>query len=179
MTVEDLKETYIENSRLYFAFSTLPQLFLTAPDMYVCYTKDEKSLLSSWNKYFGLYSYYAWCVEKLQTSPKFYLPCSGNGSWNRLRNEMMSSFWCFRMDGYRSQRNDSPWGYRSSGRFRGRPPHGPKFSQFHAVFRKIWQNHMLATPLEGWRPLLRGILDPPLRSYGVGGWQHISCKKCM
>ena len=41
-----------------------------------------------------------------------------------------------------------------SGGFReGRapPPHGPKFSQFHAFFRKIWQNHMLA-PLEGWRP---------------------------
>ena len=34
-------------------------------------------------------------------------------------------------------------------------PHGPKFSQFHAVFRKFWQNHMLA-------PLLREILDPPL-----------------
>ena len=36
---------------------------------------------------------------------------------------------------------------RFSGRFRGRPPpparYGPKFSQFHAVFRKIWQNHML------------------------------------
>ena len=28
------------------------------------------------------------------------------------------------------------------------PPHGPKFSQFHAVFHKIWQNHMLAPP---WR----------------------------
>ena len=36
-----------------------------------------------------------------------------------------------------------------------RPP-GPKFSQFHAVFRKIWQNHMLAPPP------LQGILDPPL-----------------
>ena len=30
-----------------------------------------------------------------------------------------------------------------------RPPHGPKFSQFHAVFRKIWQNHMLAPPPTG------------------------------
>ena len=38
----------------------------------------------------------------------------------------------------------------------------PNFSQFHAVFHKIWQNHMLAPPLECWRPLLRGILDPPL-----------------
>ena len=44
------------------------------------------------------------------------------------------------------------------------PPHGPKFSQFHAVFRKIWQNHVLASP-ESWRPLLRGILDPPLKLY--------------
>ena len=40
-----------------------------------------------------------------------------------------------------------------SGGFRGVPParpspHGPKFSQFHAVFHKIWQNHMLAAP---WR----------------------------
>ena len=51
-----------------------------------------------------------------------------------------------------------------SGGLRGvlkRPPHGPQFSQFHAVFHKIWQNHMLASPLEGWRPFLRGILDPP------------------
>ena len=42
----------------------------------------------------------------------------------------------------------------------GHPP-GPKCSQFHAVFLKIicWR-----TPLEGWRPLLRGILDPPLSS---------------
>ena len=24
--------------------------------------------------------------------------------------------------------------------------YGPKFSQFDAVFRKIWQNHMLAHP---------------------------------
>ena len=45
------------------------------------------------------------------------------------------------------------------------PPHGPKFSQFHAVFCKIWQNHMLAPLLEGWRPLLREILDPPLLPY--------------
>ena len=29
------------------------------------------------------------------------------------------------------------------------PPYGPKFSQFHAVFRKIWQNHMLAPPPMG------------------------------
>ena len=41
------------------------------------------------------------------------------------------------------------------------PPYGPKFSRFHVVFWKIWQNHML-TPPKGWHPLLRGILDPPL-----------------
>ena len=32
------------------------------------------------------------------------------------------------------------------GRASARAPYGPKFSQFHAVFRKIWQNHMLAPP---------------------------------
>ena len=36
--------------------------------------------------------------------------------------------------------------------------YGPKFSQYHAVFSKIWQNRML----EGWRHLLRAILDQPL-----------------
>ena len=45
------------------------------------------------------------------------------------------------------------------------PPRGPKFFQFHAVFGKIWQNHMLAPPPRGsWRPLLGKILDPPLKS---------------
>ena len=44
---------------------------------------------------------------------------------------------------------------------RGHPSYGPKFSQFHEVFQKIWQNRMLAPP-EGWHPLLRGILYPPL-----------------
>ena len=48
------------------------------------------------------------------------------------------------------------------------PPYGPKFSQFHAVFRKNWQNCMLVPlPPEGWRPLLRGILDPPLETINV------------
>ena len=42
------------------------------------------------------------------------------------------------------------------------PPYGPKFSQFHAVFQKTWQFRMLVPPLDGWSPLLRGILDPPL-----------------
>ena len=44
-----------------------------------------------------------------------------------------------------------------------RPPWGSKFFQFHAVFGKIWQNCMLAPPLESWRPLLGEILDPPLK----------------
>ena len=42
------------------------------------------------------------------------------------------------------------------------PPYDPKFSQFHAVFQKFWQNRMLAPPLEGRRPLLQGILDQAL-----------------
>ena len=33
-----------------------------------------------------------------------------------------------------------------SGGFRGGHPYSPNFSQFHAVFCKIWQNHMLAPP---------------------------------
>ena len=33
----------------------------------------------------------------------------------------------------------------------GACPYGPKFSQFRAVFWKIWQNHMLA-PLGGLSP---------------------------
>ena len=37
----------------------------------------------------------------------------------------------------------------------------PKFSQFHAVLGKIWQNRILPPP-EGWRPDLGEILDPPL-----------------
>ena len=44
-----------------------------------------------------------------------------------------------------------------------RAPYGPKISQFHAIFRKIWQHFMLApSPPEGWHPLLQGILDPSL-----------------
>ena len=37
-----------------------------------------------------------------------------------------------------------------------------KFFQYHAVFGKFWQNRMLAPLLEGWRPHLGEILDPPL-----------------
>ena len=29
------------------------------------------------------------------------------------------------------------------------PPWGPKFFQFHAVFGKIWQNHILVAPPQG------------------------------
>ena len=48
----------------------------------------------------------------------------------------------------------------ASGGIKGMPPARPPTAQ--NVFRKIWQNHMLAASLEGWRPLLWGILDPPL-----------------
>ena len=40
-----------------------------------------------------------------------------------------------------------------SGGSKGAPPNGPKFAQFHAVFRKFWQNHMLAPP--------GGLAPPP------------------
>ena len=46
------------------------------------------------------------------------------------------------------------------------PPRGSKFFQFHAVFGKIWQNRMLAPPLESWCPHLGEILDPPLDTPG-------------
>ena len=35
---------------------------------------------------------------------------------------------------------------------RAPPPWEPKFFRFHAVFRKFWQNRMLAPPLGSWRP---------------------------
>ena len=38
------------------------------------------------------------------------------------------------------------------------PPYSPKFSQFHAVFQKIWQNHMLAAP--------QGSAPPPTGNPG-------------
>ena len=52
------------------------------------------------------------------------------------------------------------------------PPHAPlrsKISQFHVVFWKIWQNHMLYS-MEGWRPLLREILDLPLEAFQLWLW---------
>ena len=45
------------------------------------------------------------------------------------------------------------------GRTRRAPPYDPKFSQFHAVFHKIWQNHMLA-------PLPGGLAPPPTGNPG-------------
>ena len=45
-----------------------------------------------------------------------------------------------------------------------RPPSGPKFLHIHAVFGKNWPNNRLASPLWGWHPILRGILDQPLGS---------------
>ena len=68
------------------------------------------------------------------------------------------------MEGGVNERNTS--GGSKGERSRGAPPpYGPKFSQFHSVFRKICQNHRFAPPpWEGWRPLLRRILDPPLNT---------------
>ena len=40
----------------------------------------------------------------------------------------------------------------------GASTYGPKFSQFHAVFRKIWQNHMLTSP--------GGLAPPPTGNSG-------------
>ena len=44
-----------------------------------------------------------------------------------------------------------------------RPLH-PKFSQFHAVFQKIWQNHMLALP--------GGLAPPPMGNPGSAPVNH-------
>ena len=55
-----------------------------------------------------------------------------------------------------------------------RPPYGPKFSQFHAVFHKIWQNHMLAPP--------RGLAPPPTGNPGSAPdlYGHITVRsKCQ
>ena len=43
-----------------------------------------------------------------------------------------------------------------------RPPHGPKFFKFHAVFGKIQLICMLALPLGVGAPSYGGILYPPL-----------------
>ena len=53
-----------------------------------------------------------------------------------------------------------------------KPPSGPKFSQFHAVFSEILiKSYVGVPPAEGWRPLLQGILDPPLL-----GWLFLETK---
>ena len=57
---------------------------------------------------------------------------------------------------------------------RAPPPYGPKFSHFHAVFGKIWQNRMLA-------PAARGLAPPPTGNPGSAPavdvcrtpWRHI------
>ena len=59
------------------------------------------------------------------------------------------------------------------------PPRGPKFSQFHAVFRKIWQNHMLAPlPPEGWRPLLWESWIRPWAGISVSSLSGYATLKC-
>ena len=98
-------------------------------------------------------------------------------TWNIEIGSKLTRFRCINYDG------DDPKSFPlqgsgasllrnpSSGGFRGgapwRLPYGPNFSQFHAVFRKIWQNHMLAPPWrvgapsygESW---VRPCLEPPL-----------------
>ena len=48
-----------------------------------------------------------------------------------------------------------------SGGFRGRPPTAQNFLNFMQFFAKFGKT-ICWHPPEGWRPLLRGILDPPL-----------------
>ena len=54
----------------------------------------------------------------------------------------------------------------------GASTYGPKFSQFHAVFRKIWQNHMLTSP-GGLASPLRGILDSSTKNTNIGKIRYI------
>ena len=56
------------------------------------------------------------------------------------------------------------------GQPRHAPPYGPKFSQFRAVFRKIWQNHILAPP-----PPHRGLVPPPMGNPGSAPDLGIVC----
>ena len=67
-----------------------------------------------------------------------------------------------------------PWRHPCSGRSKGAVgdmrPRGPKFLQFHAVFRKNWQNYMLTPPGElalppRGNPGSATVLDPPMTSY--------------
>ena len=48
------------------------------------------------------------------------------------------------------------------------PPNSLKFSQIHAVFLKIWQNHMLVHPRE--------LVPPPM---GNPGSAPQACKKMV
>ena len=60
------------------------------------------------------------------------------------------------------QTTECSGGFRGTSPARTPNPLRPKFISIHAVFHKICQNHMLASPPEGWHPILWGILDPPL-----------------
>ena len=53
-------------------------------------------------------------------------------------------------------------------------PGGSEFFQFHAVIGKLWQKSYLYDPLEGWRPHLGEILDPPLMTYNFS-CQYLEC----
>ena len=55
------------------------------------------------------------------------------------------------------------------------PPRAPKFFRFHAVFRKIWQNHMLAPSWGVGAPPPGEILDPPLAAFGMHCTGMYSC----
>ena len=55
--------------------------------------------------------------------------------------------------------NDKSFSGGSKGGVRdARPPSGPKFLHFHAVFGKNWPNNRLAPPL--------GLAPPPLENLG-------------
>ena len=67
---------------------------------------------------------------------------------------------------------------RSKGARGTRAP-GSKFFQFHAVLGEIWQNRMLAYPLESWRLNLGEILDPQLHFvYVTDKRKHLTYRLC-
>ena len=56
--------------------------------------------------------------------------------------------------------------YHTSGGSKRDAPYSPKFSQFHVVLREnLAKLYMLASPMEGRRPLLWGFLDPALHRF--------------
>ena len=61
---------------------------------------------------------------------------------------------------------------------RGVPP-GPKMSKFHAVFRKFWQNHMLAPHSPEELPPILEIRDPslppPMIVHTNHAWKTMIC----